>query len=83
MKWNCPSCGKMLNAAASFTRENRRGPEPGDTAICAYCACVLTIVDQGTVRRMSSAEIKQRPNGEMIFKVQLSVMATIVKRVGG
>ena len=45
----CPACRRSLGGTV--------GPEPGDIAICTYCTEVLTVEDDGSLRRARLSDL--------------------------
>ena len=63
---NCPSCGKILDAASPL--EEGAKPSPGDITLCFYCSSILVFGEDFALREMSSHEFE---NLDMDFQLQL------------
>jgi uncharacterized protein with PIN domain len=69
---NCPSCGKLLDAASSF---KNAVPSPGDFSICINCGHILVFADDLTVRNPTDAEIVEIAGNRDLILMQKALAA--------
>lgn len=79
----CGHCGKHLDGASA---EGGHRPEPGDLAVCIYCAGINTFVDAELRTAPMSEEAIDALPAEVAGKIremQALLRAAIAKRLGG
>jgi hypothetical protein len=71
----CPGCGAPVDALSSVAGKR---PNPDDVSVCVYCAAILVVTPEFTVRA-ATGEDEAKWNAEE--KLQLSTMKEIVQRL--
>jgi hypothetical protein len=56
---NCPSCGRLLEAASMHAE---RLAEPGDYSVCAYCGSFLQITEDMRTRLLTEEDVAEMPD---------------------
>ena len=70
-KTACPDCQMPIDALNGANHDH--APRPGDRSICAYCACLMVINDDMTMRAATQDEIEKLLQNETIRQAVMLV----------
>jgi uncharacterized Zn finger protein len=58
-KSRCPSCSYRMDTSTKISGEEEAAPEEGDTSVCINCGQVLKYRADQTLRKATSAEVRE------------------------